>query len=217
MDLSPQQQRLLLDLARTEIRRCLARYISAPESAADPADPGGPSDDPADGMSADPLDPSRRFLDEPAGCFVSLHECFTHRLRGCVGQVQAVEPLGEGVRAAAWGVLRDPRFERNPVSADELPSLEIEITVLSPLRPVRSPLDFEPLRDGLWLTVGTRCGCFLPQVGRETGWTREQLLERLCTEKLNLPGSAWQWPDAKLDVFTAMICGPEPFERDQQT
>jgi AMMECR1 domain-containing protein len=51
---------------------------------------------------------------------------------------------------------------------------------------------------------------FLPQVARETGWTRQQLLSRLCTEKLGLPENAWTDPSAALHTFTADVIGPTP-------
>ncbi len=186
--LSDRHRRLLLDLARTTIRLRLAGR--AP-------DPPGESEDPA--------------LREPAGCFVSLHELDTHRLRGCVGKLDAREPILRAVQDAAASVLDDPRFTQDPVTPDELGRLEIELTILSPLRAVESPSDFEPSSHGIYLTLAGRGGCFLPQVARETGWSREQLLERLCTEKLGMPPTAWKHPEAKLSVFDTEIVGPEAF------
>jgi hypothetical protein len=57
-----------------------------------------------------------------------------------------------------------------------------------------------------------RTGCFLPQVARETGWIREQLLSRLCTEKMGLQPEAWKHPGAVLEIFSILVVGPEPFE-----
>ena len=94
----------------------------------------------------------------------------------------------------------------------ELGKLELEISLLSALRDALDPLAFDPHNDGICLTIGARSGCFLPQVGRETGWTRQQLLERLCSEKLGLPHHAWERREAKLQIFTAQILGPEPVE-----
>jgi AMMECR1 domain-containing protein len=51
----------------------------------------------------------------------------------------------------------------------------------------------------------------LPQVARETGWTKEQLLDRLCTEKLGVSAIVWQHPNAKLFKFSSVILGPEAF------
>jgi AmmeMemoRadiSam system protein A len=151
-----------------------------------------------------------------AGCFVSLHALLDHRLRGCVGRIDATRPLIEALRSAAVHVLEDPRFTDNPVRLEELADLELEVSVLSPTHPVDNSLDFDPLRDGIYLTFGARTGCFLPQVARETGWTREQLLDRLCAEKLGLPTSTWRHPHAKLHVFSVTVIGPEPFERSRQ-
>ena len=113
----------------------------------------------------------------------------------------------------AEAVLDDPRFRVNPVTLEELPELELEITVLSPLEPAANPLDFDPLQHGIYLHCQGETGCFLPQVARETGWTKEQLLSRLCSEKMGLPADSWRSPAARLSRFAATIIGPEPFVR----
>ena len=99
-----------------------------------------------------------------------------------------------------------------PVRINELPHLELEITVIFPMQQASSPLDFDLLDDGIYLIAAGRSGCFLPQVARETGWTREQLLDRLCTEKLGCPATTWRQPDARLMKFKTLIIGPEPFD-----
>ncbi len=170
---------------------------------------GARTDVPAAPTFALPADPA---LSQPAGCFVSLHSRATHRLRGCIGIFQTDRPLTEVLPEAALSVLRDPRFTANPITLAEIPHLEIEVTVLGPLAAVDGPLNFEPLRQGIYLTVANRAGCFLPQVARDTGWTREQLLERLCTEKMGLPANSWQLPDARLQTFETEIIGPAPLE-----
>ena len=189
MQLSGEQQSLVLDLARSFVRKALgdAQTIAHDETAS--------------------------FIREPAGCFVSLHALAGHQLRGCVGRIDAGQPLIEALRAASASVLKDPRFARRPVRLDELPLLSIEVSVLSAPRSAASPEDFEPTEQGIYLTVANRTGCFLPQVARETGWTREQLLDRLCLEKLDLPANSWRSPQARLDVFSVHVIGPEPFER----
>lgn len=192
MDLSPHHQRLLLDAARDAIRRNLA------------GQPPSPGDET---IIPDPV------LAQPAGCFVTLHARGTHELRGCVGRLDATHPVLDAVRRSAASVIHDPRFTNDPVRLDELPQLEIDLSILSPLRPAPGPLEFDPLNEGVYLTWGeARAGCFLPQVARETGWSREQLLGRLCVEKMGLPAAAWQDPRAKLFVFTTQVIGPEPFE-----
>jgi AmmeMemoRadiSam system protein A len=186
--IAPDHKRLLLDLARSMIRLTLTE--------------GRPADVPECPAPA---------LLSPAGSFASLHELLTHRLRGCVGRMDASQPLWQCVHHSAIGVLGDPRFHDDAVRLEELPSLEIEISVLSPMRQVPTPLDFNLETEGVYLIHHGRSGCFLPQVARETGWTREQLLSRLCIEKLGLPPAAWAEPGARLMVFSTEIIGPEPF------
>lgn len=186
MNLSPQAQAALLDIARDTIRAALSGTVPQPL----------------------PEDPE---LNQPAGCFVSLHEMNGHRLRGCVGRLDAKGPLAPTVRAMAQSVLEDPRFLDQPVTLGELPLLDIELSILSPLFPAAHVLDFDPPNEGIYLTYAGRAGCFLPQVARETGWTREQLLSRLCTEKMGCSSFAWRHPDAQLQKFTTVLVGPEPF------
>jgi AMMECR1 domain-containing protein len=102
MNLTPQQQRLLLDAAREVIRRA-ARARG--ETLAD------------EFPIPDPPDP---LLLEPAGCFVSLHDLSSKRLRGCVGRLDAKHPIWHAVQLAAASVLQDPRFSQDPVRGDEL-------------------------------------------------------------------------------------------------
>jgi len=152
-----------------------------------------------------PPDP---LLDQPMGCFVSLHRWENHALRGCIGLLESDRPLSVALASSAEGALADPRFVNQPITLSELPYLTMELTVIGPMRAVASPLDFVPLEDGIYLTIGPRSGCFLPQVARETGWTREQLLGRLCTEKLGLAETAWRDPQAQLRTFSAQVIGP---------
>ena len=154
-------------------------------------------------------------LDDPifarnAGCFVSLHRREPHALRGCIGMLDTGRPLRETLASAAESVIGDPRFLSHPVTRAELRDLDIEITILGPLEKQNSVLDFEPVRDGIHLSLRGRSGLFLPQVARETGWTREQLLGRLCTEKLGLAEIMWQDAAAELRTFSAEVIGPRP-------
>jgi AmmeMemoRadiSam system protein A len=186
MNLSADEQAALLELARASIRAALA---GAPE----------------------PAIPEIAALEQPAGCFVTLHELGSHRLRGCVGRLDAKAALGKTVVRMAQAVLEDPRFLNDPVTLGELADLEIELSVLSPLIPGAGTLDFDLLQDGIYLTCGDRSGCFLPQVARETGWSKEQLLDRLCSEKMDLPASTWRGGDSRLFRFTTLVIGPAPF------
>jgi AmmeMemoRadiSam system protein A len=189
MNLSAGHRRALLNLACEEVRRHL----------------GGAGTHLAERLRDDAT------LQQPAGSFVSLHHRQTHALRGCVGRIDASGPMLQAVCHAAGQCLKDPRFADHPVTLAELPQLELELSLLGPLRPASHPMDFDPLNDGIYLTIGPKAGCFLPQVGRETGWTREQLLDRLCTEKLGLPANAWRDPAALLQIFPTIILGPQGF------
>lgn len=194
MHLDEIQRSCLLDIARQTIRHRLS------SGDADSPPPAIPAE-----WMADPV------MHQPAGCFVTLHELDNQRLRGCVGCLDAKEPLAIAVQNGAESVLHDPRFHTDRVRLAELSKLEIEITVLSPLEDARDALDFDLLEHGIYLTIGQESGCFLPQVARETGWTKEQLLDRLSFEKLGMSRGAWKSRDAKLQRFTTTIIGPEPF------
>jgi AmmeMemoRadiSam system protein A len=161
------------------------------------------------GESYAPMNNSDPLLMQPAGCFVSLHDSQTHQLRGCIGSLDASRPLLSTLINSARSVLDDPRFVNFPVTLAELPQLELDLSILSPLKNAENALAFDPASEGIYLTIGPRSGCFLPQVARETGWNKEQLLSRLCTEKMGLPAIAWKMPEARLRTFTATIVGPK--------
>jgi AmmeMemoRadiSam system protein A len=163
------------------------------------------------GGSAPPLPFDDAILHEPAGCFVSIHNRATHGLRGCIGLLDSGLPLLQTLISSAKSVLTDPRFTKAPITLGELPTLEIELTIMGPMRKAENCLAFDLLRDGIQLTIDHRHGLFLPQVARETGWSREQLLSRLCTEKMSLKPNAWRSPAASLQIFSVEVVGPEPF------
>ncbi len=187
MNLNPDQQRFLLDLAKSTIVQSLR------------------------GLHTQPPVTQDAILNTVCGCFVTLHDAASHRLRGCIGRIQSADPLVVGVHDSAISALHDPRFINNPITLRELPRLDIEVSVLSPLMPAANTLDFEPRQHGIFLTCQGRTGTFLPQVARETGWDREQLLTRLCGEKMGLAADAWKDPAARLFIYTALVIGPEPF------
>lgn len=139
-------------------------------------------------------------LMEPRGVFVTLKK--KGRLRGCLGHMAEDTPLATLVGTMALqSALEDPRFE--PVTAGEVPSLEIEISVLTPARPVSGPADIVVGRDGVILRKGGRSAVFLPQVAPEQGWGREEMLDHLCL-KAGLPAGAWK-TGASLSTFQAIV------------
>lgn len=138
----------------------------------------------------------------PRGAFVTLKRA--GRLRGCIGRIPADGPLSQTVSAmAVEAAVHDPRFP--PVSKAELASLEIEISVLTPLRPVASAAEVVAGRDGVVLRKGGRSAVFLPQVATEQSWGRDQLLDNLC-QKAGMPADCWH-DGASLSVFQAEVFG----------
>jgi len=146
---------------------------------------------------------ARGKLAAPGAAFVTLTK--NGRLRGCIGYTEAVAPLFKVVQECAVAAgTEDPRFP--PVSPDELPSLRVEISVLTPLVPIR-PGEVEVGRHGLMVAQGGMRGLLLPQVPVEWGWDRETFLEQTCV-KAGLPPSAWRH-GATLQAFTAEVFGEE--------
>lgn len=144
-------------------------------------------------------------LRKPRACFVTLT---AHgQLRGCIGGLEPRGPLYLAVRdMAIAAATEDPRFR--PVEAAELPSIRVEISVLSPVRPVQDPEEIVVGKHGVIVRQGGRSGVFLPQVAPEQGWDRETMLDHLCSDKAGLPPDAWR-RGAQLSVFTAQVFGEE--------
>jgi len=137
---------------------------------------------------------------EPAGAFVTLHR--DGQLRGCVGQVESPDPLVETIaRAAVNAALHDPRFPA--VGADEVGSLEIEISVLSPSAPI-APDEILLGRHGLLIVKGENRGLLLPQVATERRWSSQRFLEETCV-KAGLPRDAWREPSTRVLAFAAEV------------
>jgi AmmeMemoRadiSam system protein A len=151
------------------------------------------------------LDPPTPHLTEPRGAFTSLY--LRGDLRGCVGYVlpasSVYRAVAETARAAAF---EDNRFP--PVTRDEAPHLEIELSILSPPQPIL-PEAVEVGRHGLLISQHGRRGLLLPQVAVEHKWDRTIFLEQTC-RKARLPPDAWQ-KGATLMAFTAEIFSDKTF------
>ena len=145
-------------------------------------------------------------LNAHCGCFVTLK---THdSLRGCIGQFTSEKPLIELVSdMAAASATADARFFDSPITKDELDQLDIEISVLSPLKLTHDPLSLHLGRDGIYIKKGHFSGCFLPQVATETGWSKEEFLSNCCSHKAHLAPDAWKEKDTEVYLFTAEIFG----------
>jgi MEMO1 family protein len=141
-------------------------------------------------------------LDRPLGAFVTLRE--RGQLRGCIGRFEPDIPIYKVVmEMAIAAATQDYRFP--PVSERELDKLEYEISVLSPLRKVKTWKEIEIGKHGVEVVRGTRRGVFLPQVATETGWDLETFMNNLCEHKAGLPSDAWKDPGTDLFVFTAQV------------
>ena len=134
---------------------------------------------------------------EPSGAFVTLKR--DDRLRGCIGHIFPHRPLYAAViENAVSAALHDGRFP--PVTSAELPSLDLEVSVLSRPRPIPSYEAFEIGRHGIVLRKSGRRAVYLPEVAVEQRWDVAQTLTRLSM-KAGLSADAWR-EGAAFEVFT---------------
>jgi AmmeMemoRadiSam system protein A len=177
---TPAEQKALLDFAQQSITRMLAT--------------GTP-----------PL--ARGFsesLQQKRGVFVTLKK--HGELRGCIGHTEPDAPLCRLVGAMAINAaIGDPRFM--PVQADELPGIDIEISVLTRLKEVKQVEDIAIGRDGVVLTKGGKSALFLPQVAPEQGWDRPTMLDHLCN-KAGMERGCWR-EGARFATFQAIVFGED--------
>jgi len=142
------------------------------------------------------------------GAFVTLHK--KGRLRGCIGNIIGRKPLWETVRdMAIESAVGDPRFPN--VKYEELKDIDIEISVLSPLKRVSSPDEIVLGKHGVLVRKGFNQGVYLPQVATETGWSKEEFLSSLCYHKAGLDPLAWKDKDTELYVFEAIVFDEKEF------
>jgi uncharacterized protein len=147
--------------------------------------------------------PEEGRLLQNAGAFVTLH--LHGELRGCIGLIEPYLPLYESVsEMAAKAAIADPRFDR--VSKSEVEEIEIEISVLSPLRKVQSAEEVVVGKHGILIENRFYRGLLLPQVATENGWDRTQFLQYVCL-KAGLEKEDYRKPESKLFVFTAEVFG----------
>ena len=182
MQLSQADKELLIKMARAGIQAHLQNQAVAPLKEVPPA------------------------LCQPRGVFVTLQR--QGRLRGCIGYLEAVKPLLQAVQEmAAAAAFHDPRFP--PLGQDELADLEIEISVLSPMRLIKNVEEIKVGEHGLYIQRGLDRGLLLPQVAVEYHWDRTTFLQQTCC-KACLPADAWKDPATRIYVFTAEIFSEHP-------
>ena len=143
-------------------------------------------------------------LRRPSGAFVTLNTK-DGNLRGCIGSIHPVAPLYQAVSdSAVNAAFRDPRFF--PLRKEEMPDIEIEISVMGPIEPVKSVDEIEVGRDGLIVSRGRNAGLLLPQVATDYGWDRETFLRQTCV-KAGLSPDSWRAPDTRIEHFSAEVFG----------
>ncbi|HYL41251.1 MAG TPA: AmmeMemoRadiSam system protein A [Candidatus Binatus sp.] len=188
VDVTPEEREQLLALARLAVRAAAHGTAESARKAALEAIDDRPSREPRRGAA-----------------FVTL---LRHgELRGCVGLLDPSRPLTESVTGAAIAAaVQDWRFE--PVTAAELPELDVAISVLGPLVSLDDPTSFRLGVDGLLLERGTDRGLLLPEVATEHGLGTLAMLEAV-SRKAGLPGDAWRLPGTHVSAFrTTRFGGP---------
>ncbi|MFH0799223.1 MAG: AmmeMemoRadiSam system protein A [Pseudomonadota bacterium] len=177
--LTSTEKKTLLELARTTI----ARYL-------------------ADGSKPE-LPEAKGVLGEICGAFVTLHK--RNNLRGCIGNMIGRGPLVETIQdMAIAAATEDPRFPR--VKPDELKDIDIEISVLSPMRKIKDVSEIEVGVHGILMRNGFNQGVLLPQVATEWKWNREEFLRNTCL-KAGLPTEAWKDSATIIEIFSAEVFG----------
>jgi AmmeMemoRadiSam system protein A len=140
-----------------------------------------------------------------ASAFVSLSR--GGQLRGCMGVIDPQRLVVESVaEAAACATRTDPRFP--PVTPDELPGLEVNVSVLGPFTPVADKVSWRLGTDGVVVQMGGRRGLLLPEVAEENRLDRLAMLDT-ATRKAGLPNGGWRDPSARVFAFrTDRFGGP---------
>lgn len=140
-------------------------------------------------------------LKEKCGAFVTLKN--RGSLRGCIGYIRGYLPLNETVKDMAMqAAFHDPRFE--PVRKDEWPDIDIEISVLTPMKKIENIDEIEVGIHGIYIEKGMYSGLLLPQVATEQKWDRMTFLEYTCF-KAGLPKDAWKSKDIDIFIFSAEV------------
>ena len=134
------------------------------------------------------------------GVFVTLY--LNGRLRGCIGRFVSDESLHATIREMAQSAaFEDPRFPA--LSRSEAPRVDIEVSVLSPLKKISSIDEFKLGRDGIYMIKGSRHGTFLPQVAEETGWNTEEFLGHCAQDKAGI--GYYGWKEADLYTYQSEV------------
>lgn len=146
---------------------------------------------------------------QPCGAFVTLKE--NGELRGCIGNFSANEPLYQIVRDMAIASSTN-NYRFTPVVEDEIDKLEIEISVLTPMRKIKSIDEIVLGKHGIYIKKGVHSGTFLPQVGNETGWSKEDFLGHCARDKAGIDWDGWK--DADIFIYEAVVFSEKEFKKE---
>jgi hypothetical protein len=139
-------------------------------------------------------------LNTPCGAFVTLNK--EDQLRGCIGRFDATEPLYQVVQQmAVASSTNDYRFPK--VSKEEFEDIEIEISVLTPMKKISSVEEIELGKHGIYISKGSSSGTFLPQVATETGWDLETFLGHCSRDKARIGWDGWKTAD--IYIYEALV------------
>jgi uncharacterized protein (TIGR00296 family) len=158
------------------------------------------------------FDPPTDLLKRPFGVFTTIKRYPSGELRGCIGYPEPIKPLYRALSdTAVLAATDDPRFP--PMTAEELDSVTIEVSALTPPKLLDVPKDELPKhikvgRDGLIIRYGPYSGLLLPQVPVEEGWDAITFLNYTAMEA-GLPPDAWRWPDTDIYTFQAEVFAEE--------
>lgn len=142
---------------------------------------------------------STGMLNEITGAFVSIY--IKNELRGCIGGFAQKKTLNEMVQSMAVSAAKDQRFKS--LQLNELENMELEISVLSPLKKIESADEIELGKHGIYIKKGLNSGTFLPQVATKTNWNLEKFLGHCSRDKAGLDWEGWK--TAELFTYEAFI------------
>jgi AmmeMemoRadiSam system protein B/AmmeMemoRadiSam system protein A len=142
---------------------------------------------------------SKGILNKSAGVFVSIY--VKNELRGCIGSFAAEDTLNKQVQNLAVSAACDRRFE--DLHPNDLDNMELEISVLSPLKKIKSPEEIELGKHGIYIKKGYNTGTFLPQVATKTGWNLSEFLGHCSRDKAGLGWNGWK--SAELFTYEAFV------------
>ncbi len=148
------------------------------------------------------IKPASAKLNQQLGAFVTLRKA--GQLRGCIGEFEPKKPLYLVIEEMAIAAAtEDSRFP--PVAAGELEEINIEISVMTPKKKINNWQEIQLGKQGVVVQKGQYSGTLLPQVATETGWSKEEFLSQLCTQKAGLPGNCYKDRSVNLFVFEAQV------------